>query len=538
MPWGVHHNKEVQCIVKVFSRNTPITDRWALRTRWAVFAFGALYLGLCFLHRFPAASAETDGIDYLLQARDMLRGHIQVYTGYHGPGYPTAIAVVGVLLRDLFLSAKLISVVSAVGLLVATGRVATALAGSRVAFLSVVFLGLNPALVRYSFAALSDVFGAVLFWSAMMVWASALDSRRRNLALWAGCVAGLAYVSRYVNIVLLVLPLAAVVLRRERRTVMQAACYFGGFALLAAPLLISTWLATGTILGNENYRNVAAGLYGWGRVGEFHSLADVIVESPAFFIKSYLLRLGFELPRKLLHFTGYVALFWAPGLMLLARRCCTGGVEPDRRLHLASVLATGATAFLALQLTGWIEPRFLLPVMPVLAIATAYMVASDEVLDVCWNKTRGARCAALVAAVIALSCVVPAAKAVRDMFSREAPEFVSVGHSLASLATQSDLLVVSQEHIAWFADRPWFKLTLLPESLFRGDAAPREWRDAVGRRCRDIYVVVDDRYAVTKIPALAPLACGVGVPGRGFQLVRVAHTARTCAVYRLPADVK
>ena len=198
--------------MKVFSRNTPITDRWALRTRWAVFAFGALYLGLCFLHRFPAASAETDGIDYLLQARDMLRGRIHVYTGYHGPGYPAAIAVVGILLRDLFLSAKLISVVSAVGLLVATSRVATALAGSRVAFLSVVFLGLNPALVRYSFAALSDVFGAVLFWSAMMVWASGLDSRRGHLALWAGCVAGLAYLARYVNIVLLVMPLAALVL--------------------------------------------------------------------------------------------------------------------------------------------------------------------------------------------------------------------------------------------------------------------------------------------------------------------------------------
>ncbi len=524
--------------MKVFSRHTAITDPWVLRTRWAVCAFGALYLGLCFLHRFPAASAETDGIDYLLQARDMLRGRIHVYTGYHGPGYPAAIAVVGILLRDLFLSAKLISVVSAVGLLVATSRVATALAGSRVAFLSVVFLGLNPALARYSFTAMSDVFGAVLFWSAMMVWASGLDSRRGHLALWAGCVAGLAYLARYVNIVLLVMPLAALVLRRERRTVMQAACYVGGFAILAAPLLISTWLATGTVLANENHRNVAAGLYGWGRAGEFHSLADVILESPAFFLKRYLMRAGFELPLKLFHFTGYVALFWVPGLMLLGRRCCTGGVEPVCRLHLASVLGTGVTAFMALQLTGWIEPRFLLPIMPVLAIATAYMVASDEVLEACRNRAAGGRCAALIAAVIAVSCVVPAAKAVRDMFSREAPEFASVGYDLASLATQSDLLVVSQPHIAWFADRPWFKLTILPESLFRGDAAPRVWREAIGRRVHDIYVVVDDRYAVTKMPALAPLARGVGVPGRGFQLVRATHTGKSCAVYRLPAAVK
>lgn len=177
---------------------------WALAAALAA-ALLAVALGP---HRIGDYSTETDFYGaYADGARLIQQGHlVPARYGVVGPGYEVALATVGVLTRDLFLAAELISILSTVATLLLWFRLLRGCANARLALLAALFMAANPHFFRYGYTASTDALALAL--QAGVLWLLlAVPGRRAAVA--AGCVAAAAFLTRYTAIVLLPVGLLA-----------------------------------------------------------------------------------------------------------------------------------------------------------------------------------------------------------------------------------------------------------------------------------------------------------------------------------------
>jgi tetratricopeptide (TPR) repeat protein len=165
-----------------------------------------------------------------------------------GPGYDAALALVGFVVRDLFTAARLLSVASAVGILVLWRSLLVRRLGPDTALWAVLFLAANPVFVRYGYSATGDMF--TIFLQAASLHALLGPGDRAGM-FRGGVLAALATLTRYNSIFLVpfgviqALWLAPTVGRSRARTVFAL---LAGFVLVAGPWVAFS-LATGHVPG-------------------------------------------------------------------------------------------------------------------------------------------------------------------------------------------------------------------------------------------------------------------------------------------------
>lgn len=267
---------------------------WLTTATWlalAVTAVALLWVGLR-LHVIGDYFTESDFYGgYAEGARLLQRGGLDP-TRYSvvGPVYESVLALAGLVTRDLFLAARLLSIAAALALLVAWWRLVERRVGAVEAAWTTVFLAANPVFFRHAYSATTDMVALALQAACAL---ALLTGRSSRAAFVAGLLAALAFLTRYNALMLLPAGLIALAfgLTRFERRARAAAVLLTGFLAPVVPW-VAYGLAHGAGLSFQLHHNIAYEVYArphgipWDDYARtmqptFRGLGDVLARDPA-----------------------------------------------------------------------------------------------------------------------------------------------------------------------------------------------------------------------------------------------------------------
>ena len=185
------------------------------RLLWRLTLLVAALLGVALLvmvlgpHRVGDYMTETDFYgQYAQGARLIQHGHLEpARYGVVGPGYELALAAAGLVVRDLFLAAGLLSLASSSLALLLWAALLRRRTDARVALGAALFMATNATFFRYGYSVTTDAFALALQSAALYVLLARPGLRA---AAGAGALAALAFLTRYNAGVLLPAGLVAI----------------------------------------------------------------------------------------------------------------------------------------------------------------------------------------------------------------------------------------------------------------------------------------------------------------------------------------
>lgn len=225
----------------IASRGTaPVPGRAASWLTWGVIALaGCVLLGVALiLHPIGDYFTESDFYGgYAEGARLVQRGVILPSRyGAVGPVYELALAVADWIARDLFTTARCLSVAAAVITLLCWRAIIQRRLGPHAALAGVALLAVNPTFFRYGYSATTDMLATGL--QAAALWALLRGAGGRG-PLFAGLLAALASLTRYSGLYLLPGGLIYLGFRRGAvDRVRTIGLFLVGFATLWLPWLM------------------------------------------------------------------------------------------------------------------------------------------------------------------------------------------------------------------------------------------------------------------------------------------------------------
>ena len=436
--------------------------------RWLAFAAIAAYAAAALAMIFGPHSVgdvftETDFYGgYGPGARALMHGHLDPSRyGVVGPVYEALLALVGFVVRDLFLAAQLLSAGAMVAVLLLWRSLLVRLAGRGapgLALATVALLAANTQFFRYGWAATSDAPALAL--QAATLWAllgAPAPSPRRVFA--AGVLAALAFLTRYNSITLLPAGLVAILAgwtatggdARARRA--DALRFVAGFLAPVVP-----WLAYSTTHGGSlqmklhhniafevfaRPRGIVWDLYERDLESQFPTPWSVFARDPA----AVLSRIAFNvfdhlrLDAKIL-LTWPLAAAAAIGTVLAWR---DGTLARLRAVWLAAVLA-----FLAL-VPAFHSERWSLAVLPAWATLAAAAFASPRlalVMEVGGRRVWGK--ALLFVALVGLTAAGAWTHAQRQV-SQLPVEARKAADLVRPLVRPGDRVMARKPHFGWYA---------------------------------------------------------------------------------------
>jgi len=455
------------------------------------------------VHTFPLVRGETDGIEYM-QASE---GPILQAHPYHGPGYPLAIRSVRALGVGPFAAGKAVSVAAGLAFLASTWLVLRSLDRSVQANIAVLLLAVQPTVLSAGALVLSDMTAAALCLGGLACLLAPARPLGRHFAA-GGVLMALAYLTRYIYLVGLVVPMALLLLGGRPRggpsRLLLVGAFLAAFLLAALPWSVFLWRAKGSPVWNQNHLNAAFKVYGsprrdWSRfptAERYHGWADVVLADPPRFAGAWLgtlARLIPELSRQM----PVVALLALIGLLPWARRWSAA----------KGAFVIVLTCYALACALAWIEGRYLLPLLPLLAILVASGLTLLPDGTVGEGKESPGRFLArfpLRAVAVALAAALLAGTSVwylRAKLVADLPdEYAQAAAWLAASAPEGSLLLAAKPHIAFFAGlrHLGFRKQGLEEA--RIEDLPR----LLARTGAD-FVVYDQRYGAAEFPDLSPL---------------------------------
>jgi hypothetical protein len=446
------------------------------------------------VHQFPLVALESDGIGYMRRAS----GPLFQLDPFHGPGYSWAIRLLSLGTSAPFPAAKLVSLLSGLGLLLAAWRIFLRVSRPPVAATATALLAATPALLFRGVAVMSDMLATALFYAALLTLLRAETPRRGSYAL-AGALAGLAYLTRYVYLLLLALPLLAVLLLHRRapgrRRLSACLSFWLAFLIITSPWLIHVYRRTGNPFCNQDHLNIAFEMtshskgLSWRHFPspeDYPNLLAVIRSDPGLFLRTWAGTL-LKLPRALGSTLRPIGLLALLGLIPWLQRAGRRGL-----LLIASL---GAYT-LAVALTWW-EERFLLPLIPLLSLWAAScleLLPSRPRLRVPW---RGVAALAMVGAL-----AWHASSAVPRTLAREPLDYRAAVRWLREHAPPDAVVLAAKPHIPFFSG-----LTGIAPRARNSPLAGCTLQDLprVLAQVRPTYLVYDHRAAARYFPNLKPL---------------------------------
>lgn len=381
-------------------------------------------------------------------ARALLGGHFDWarYT-VHGPVYEALLAALGAVIPDLFLAARLVSVLSA-AVVLACAWVLLSRRGSAVAAAWIVaLLAVNPVFVRYGYSATGDMLSFALFSLAFTI---ALTRDGRGSLAVAGIIAGLAALARY-NLVTLVpgvalswmgWPIRAARLRRAGWFVAPALLVLGICFTLGAraghPPGLGLVSDASLYLGDQP----AAAIERQFAPGSAAEPAPALTEDP----RAMAARLAARLPGGALRQVRSDAatlLGWPVAALALAGLAWVVGSR--RAAPLAGLLPTFALTFLALAPIYYSDRYAMVLLLFYLAPAALALASLTE-------RRGWARNVALAAGPAALIATLHTCIALQRLEYRSLPtETLTSGSALRADAHSGTLVMARKAHIAYAA---------------------------------------------------------------------------------------
>ena len=329
---------------------------------------------------------ETDFYgDFAVYAREWAAGHPTLMNGFRGPFYYILLAGFSKLGLDLFVVAKVLSVLSAGAALWFTGDLVRRIWGRSSGLLALFLMASSPTLIDYSYRACNDMVFLALVAASLNLVIRTDGAVARRYAI-AGVLGGLAWMTRYNGSVLLPAALIAAVLLfgRSKRTFTVAGSYLAGWVVISLPWLLYVQARAGTPFWNKAYENIAievlsddanrAQTTGFMSATNVSSLKDVWDVDPGLFVSVMFGNSWDHLRDDALKLVGIPwAIVAVAGLVL--------GVASWRNRRALAFLATGMLTYLSL-LPVFYNERFMLPLLPMWGAAAGGVAW--------WLEQRGA----------------------------------------------------------------------------------------------------------------------------------------------------
>jgi len=424
---------------------------------WRLTLLVVALAGMAFLvmvlgpHRVGDYMTETDFYgQYAQGARLIQHGHLDpARYGVVGPGYELALAGAGLVVRNLFLAAGLLSLASSSLALFLWAALLRRRADARAALGAALFMATNATFFRYGYSVTTDAFALALQSAALYLLLARPDLRA---AAGAGVLAALAFLTRYNAGVLLPAGLVAIAAGgalQERRG-RAALLFIAGFLLPVLPWVIYSF-AHGTGVTFQLHHNIAYEVFArtkgipWDTYQrtlqpQFHNLADVIARDPG----AVASRMFFNVHDHL-RLDAVSLLGWP--LALCAMLGLGVGLADGTLRRLWPLAPAWALLFLAL-VPAFYSERYSLALLPYYATAAALFFASPRFALV---LLRGPRiwlkpALALLPLVFALAATMRSQARVLDQLP---VEVLDAARTLRSLARPGDRVIARKAHIAF-----------------------------------------------------------------------------------------
>ena len=385
-----------------------------------------------------------------------------------GPVYEFLLAILGFSGLDLFLIAKLISVLSAMVTLVAfttlVRRRATASAGTAPAALMglafAALIAVNPTFDRYGYSATNDMLALGLTAASLLFLLAPGDresgSRSARSLVVSGVLAAFAALTRYSAVVLFPAVMLAILLwpgALSRRA--AVARFVAGFLIVALPWTLFA-AARGHFPGapllrffsfyadpNSNRSIQDLGPATPDSLRVYRSLGSMLSHDPAGFIRTLLENIPRHLELEAQGTLGWPAATLAAigALFALLSRTTLG---------LAPFWLIGAIQFLAL-VPVFHSDRYALPLVPFELSLSAFALAMPRV------RARSRLAAGLAAAAIVLAVAISLIQSVetqREVRRLLPTETIEAGRALRVAATPSSRVIARKGQIGYYAGLP------------------------------------------------------------------------------------
>ncbi len=425
------------------------------RLAWGVLAaFAATLLAVALgLHRIGDYFTETDFYGaYAEGARLIQHGRLMPSRyGVVGPGYEAVLALVGFVVRDLFVAAELISVAAAlVTALLWTGLVRR-LTDGRLALFALLFLVTNPVFFRFGYSTTTDALALAL--QTLALWLLLTRAGPRG-ALAAGALAAAAFLTRYSAVALLPAGILAISLGATRapRRGRDALAFAAGFALPVVPWVIYC-VSHGSGFSFQLHHNIAYEVFARPRgivwddyqrllQPQFHSLWDVIARDPVAVASRMLFNLTDHLRLDARDLLGWPVAIAA--LLGLALAALDGTL---RRLW--PLAAFGALAFLVL-VPAFHAARYSLALLPVYAAFAAALFASPR-FALAAGRARRVRLKSVLALVPLAAALLGSWDLQARILDQLPVEVLDVAATLRGAARPGDRIIARKPHLAYLS---------------------------------------------------------------------------------------
>ena len=431
---------------------------WADAAAWSVIAIAGLVLAwIAFrLHVVGDYYTESDFYGaYADGARLIQAGRPDPSRyGVVGPGFDAAVALIGLVVRDLFTAAKLVATASAVATLVLWRAILRRRVGAVAALWGTALLAVNPLFVRYGYSSTTDMLAVVLQAASLH---ALLASDGRLAPLRAGVFAALATLTRYNAIYLVPAAfiayawLGAGVGPGRRRAI---AAWMAGFAVVAAPWVAFS-LATGHAPGASLFQRFGSfyTVTGLSRnvqdiyepyadsVARAYALEHPAALGPVGFALSLLRNVPDHLVRDAHELLGWpVAIACLLGLALVFRE---GSWTPLLPIWVAGALLFGTLAPI------FYSDRYSIPLAPVYIAAAAAAIASPRfALPFRWGRVPLKWLVAAIPIVLTLRANVAYQKRVMLDWPTEV---VDAGRALARVAPRGARVLSRKGQIGYYS---------------------------------------------------------------------------------------
>ncbi len=191
------------------------------------------------MYNVAAASAiDLDGIEYVTTARDFARGAFgSAFASIRLPGYPAAIAIFHVLIPDIELAGRIVSLVSGALLVLLCFRFARGLWGGEKAYFVAVLVAVHPHMAIYSSRVLAESLATLLLTASVFFFYNGWRRGPYRHLVFSGILLTLTYLTRPEHIIFFV-PLTIVLLVSKGRKISNLAAFLAcSLALIAAFLV-------------------------------------------------------------------------------------------------------------------------------------------------------------------------------------------------------------------------------------------------------------------------------------------------------------
>ena len=278
---------------------------------------------------------ETDFyVAYVHQAKELLNGNF-IVDQYRGPVYQLFLAVTGFLFRyDYFSAGKFLNVMSASITLYFTSKIVGSIFNREGAFITVLLVAVNQIFLKYSYTAGTDMLFLAFYTSSLYFILKNDELNFKNL-LVAGVLSGLAYLTRYTGISLIVFVVLVFLMHFYKKfnithsfkksfPAKSLTYYLIPVLILSSIWGIISYQKTGYFINNMNFQNTALTVYKPENMSNdewihkhqntFNSMRDVVFKelgtfAKKIFLNNFPLYFAKDMSRLLPKYLGILAVF-------------------------------------------------------------------------------------------------------------------------------------------------------------------------------------------------------------------------------------